>query len=127
MSKKHKKSQKRQSERVSDQGQRILPVLILVIVLVSFAVYLNTLFNGFVHDDIDQIVDNPWIRDITKIPTMFTTSVWSFQGYNANYYRPMMHVVYLFNYHLFGLNPWGFHLINIMLHAAASVLVYLVI
>lgn len=127
MTKKRKKTQKQQIEQVSDQGRRMLPVLLLVIVLVSFAVYFNTLFNDFVHDDVDQVVNNPWIKDITKIPAMFTTSVWSFQGYNANYYRPMMHVIYLFSYLMFGLNPWGFHLVNIVLHAGASVMVYLVI
>ena len=41
-------------------------------------------------------------------------SVWSFQQEinPSNYYRPLMHIVYMVNYYLFGLKPWGFHLVN---------------
>ena len=102
---------------------------IMIVFLVSFAVYFNALFGDFVYDDQQQIVNNPWITDISNIPTIFSRSVWSFQpGLSTwNYYRPLMHIVYMFNYHVFGLNPWGFHLINILFHCGASVLVFLII
>ena len=105
----------------------LIPILILF--LVSFAVYFNALFGDFVFDDNQQIVDNPWIRDIRNIPTIFSKSVWGFrpEGSTSNYYRPLMHIVYMLNYHLFGLKPWGFHLINILFHCGASVLVFLII
>ncbi len=102
---------------------------LLVILLVSFVVYFNALFGGFVYDDNSQIVENPWIRDIRNIPTIFSNGVWSFQPglSTSNYYRPLMHIVYMLNYHLFGLNPWGFHLVNILFHCSVSVLVFLII
>ena len=103
-----------------------IPILILLII--SFAVYCNALSGDFVYDDALQIVNNPWIRSIKNIPTIFSRSVWSFQGLSiSNYYRPMMHIVYMLNYHLFGLKPWGFHLVNILFHCGASVLVFLII
>jgi len=102
---------------------------IMVVLLVAFAVYFNALFGDFVYDDHEQIVNNQWIRDIGNIPTIFTSSVWSFKsGISTwNYYRPLMHIVYMLNYHVFGLNPWGFHLVNILFHCGASVLVFLII
>lgn len=104
-------------------------ILIFILLLVSFAVYFNALSGGFVYDDEAQIVENPWIRDIRNIPTIFFSSVWSFKaGLNSsNYYRPLMHIVYMFNYHLFGLKPWGFHLVSILFHCVTSVLVFLII
>ncbi len=99
----------------------------LIIILVSFAVYFNALFNGFVFDDISQIVKNPWVKDIRYLPDIFFENVWGFVGENSNYYRPLMHVIYLLGYHLFGLAPWGFHLINVVFHAGISVMVYLTI
>jgi tetratricopeptide (TPR) repeat protein len=103
-----------------------IPILILMII--SFAVYWNALSGDFVYDDALQIVNNPWITSIKNIPTIFSRSVWSFQGLSiSNYYRPMMHIVYMLNYHLFGLKPWGFHLVNILFHCGASVLVFLII
>lgn len=101
----------------------------MIVLLVSFAVYFNALFGDFVYDDQQQIVNNPWITDISNIPTIFSRSVWSFQpGLSTwNYYRPLMHIVYMLNYHVFGLNPWAFHLVNILFHCGASVLVFLII
>ena len=103
---------------------RALPLLILI--LVPFAVYSNTLLNGFVDDDEAQVLRNPWITSVRFLPEIFTRNVWSFLPDTAsNYYRPLMHVVYLIAYHLFGLHPWGFHLVNILLHAANSLMVML--
>jgi len=47
--------------------RKIIPFLIFLILLVSFAVYFNTLFNGFVYDDIGQVLENHWIK--CEIPT----------------------------------------------------------
>ncbi|HAM52417.1 MAG TPA: hypothetical protein DCP92_17605 [Nitrospiraceae bacterium] len=105
----------------------LLPVL--VIVLFSFSIYFTALSGDFVYDDMDQILKNPWIRDIRNIPTIFSESVWSFQTgpIISNYYRPLMHVLYMVNYYLFGLKPWGFHLVNILFHCGVSALVFLII
>jgi protein O-mannosyl-transferase len=101
--------------------------LIIIVLVASFAVYFNTLLNGFVYDDIFQVVKNPWITDVKYIPDFFLTKTWGYTGIGpSNYYRPMMHLVYMFDYHVFGLEPWGFHLVNILLHACVSVLVFLI-
>jgi len=100
----------------------------IVIFLIAFAVYFTALLNDFVYDDKAQVLENPWIKDIRNIPASFSKSVWSFRpGMVSNYYRPMMHIVYMMNYHIFGLRPWGFHLVNIVFHAGVSVIVFLVV
>lgn len=99
--------------------------LILIIAAVSCLVYFNALSNDFVYDDYPQIVDNLALRDLGNLPRVFVEDVWSFMGGGqSNYYRPFMHVMYMLNYALFGLRPWGFHLVNILLHAGVSVLVF---
>jgi hypothetical protein len=102
-------------------------LMIVIILFISGAVYCNALFNGFVHDDVPQVVNNPWIRDIGYIPKIFTANVWDFMGGVSNYYRPLMFMIYMLDYYLFGLEPWGFHLVNILLHSGVSVLVFLII
>jgi protein O-mannosyl-transferase len=101
--------------------------LTTIIFITSFAVYFTAIFDGFVYDDNLQIVQNPWIKEVKYFSEIFANSVWSFQGdlRVSNYYRPMMHMVYMLNYHLFGLTPWGFHLINILFHAGVSCLVFI--
>jgi tetratricopeptide (TPR) repeat protein len=99
---------------------------ILLITALSLAVYCNALLNGFVYDDIPQVVQNPWIREMRFIPEIFSTNVWAFQGTSTNYYRPLMHISFMLSYYLFGLAPWGFHFVNILLHAGVTVLVFLI-
>ncbi len=103
---------------------------IIVLILISFGAYFVALFNGFVYDDNSQVVDNPWIRDISHLPDIFSKSVWSFLSGStiiSNYYRPFMHIGYMLTYQIFGLKPMGFHLVNLLFHAGVSVLVFLII
>jgi tetratricopeptide (TPR) repeat protein len=97
----------------------------LIILLVSFAVYFNALFNEFVYDDLLNVVQNPWIKDLKNIPQIFTTYFSAFDPNTAaSYYRPLIHIIDMFTYAVFGLNPLGFHLVNIIFHAFTSILVF---
>lgn len=106
-------------------------IAITIIFLVSFGVYFNALYNGFVFDDRFQILENRWISDTKYISEIFTNNVWNFdkqqQPSNSNYYRPLMHIIFMMDYQLFGLKPWGFHLVNILFHTGVSILVFLVL
>lgn len=97
-----------------------------MVAAVAFAVYANTLFNGFLNDDEHQVLLNPWITDLRSLPAIFTQSVWGFvEGKRvSDYYRPLMHVVYLIDHQIFGFHAWGFHLVNVILHALNTALVF---
>lgn len=95
----------------------------VVVALAAVAVYAGTLANGLVYDDRFQVVENPWIRDFRHVPAILTTGAWEFEGSSSNYYRPVMHLVYLLTHAAVGLRPWGYHAVNVALHALASVLV----
>lgn len=96
--------------------------------VLTFLVYKNTLYNNFVFDDIEQITQNQWIRDFNHIPDIFTSGAWSFREFandNGIYYRPMMHLFFMIEYHFFEINPYGYHLINILLHFLNSVIYFI--
>jgi len=109
-------------------SEKMFWLMVAAIAAVSFAVYFNTLYNGFVYDDEAQVLLNHWIRDMKYLPEIFYKSVWGFRSANttSSYYRPLMHVINMASYHLFGLAPWGFHLVNILFHAGNTVLVFIV-
>ncbi|HXJ97136.1 MAG TPA: tetratricopeptide repeat protein [Terriglobia bacterium] len=89
--------------------------------------YLNSLSNGFVYDDVSQVLNNPYLRSFHYLRQIFTSSVWSFQGGYAgvtNYYRPMMSFGYLVCYRLFGPNAFVFHAVNVILNAAVVLVLY---
>jgi len=94
--------------------------------VVALGTYFNALTNDFVYDDRSQVMENPWIRSPKHLPEIFGSSVWSFHTTEivSNYYRPLMHVFYMLVFAVCGMKPWGFHLLNQLLHAGVSVLVF---
>ena len=88
--------------------------------------YLHTLGFGFVFDDHGQIVGNPRIQSWAYLPGYFTGDVWrSPVGFPGNYYRPLFLLWFLVNYSLFDAWSPGWHLTSVLLHALASLLVWL--
>ena len=101
-------------------------ILITLLIILATACYANSLFNGFVYDDEQQILHNPYVKSWHYLPQIFGTTVWSFIGAagTTNYYRPLMTFTYLVLWKLFGDIPFGFHLFNVALNAALAVLVF---
>ena len=124
----HLKNNISSKEKQEDQNDsKINRRLIFLLVTAVFIVYFNALFNGFVFDDRNQILENRWIRDIHYISDVFSSNVAGFdKQFATSYYRPMMYLIYMCNYYLFGLSPWGFHLVNILFHAGVCILVFLI-
>lgn len=101
-------------------------VLILLLILIAFLCYGNTLFNGFVYDDDQQILQNPYVKSWHYLPQIFGTTVWSFVGQAGatNYYRPLMTLSFLVLWQVFGPLPFGFHLFSILVNALVVFLVF---
>lgn len=94
----------------------------------AVACYAGTLGHGFVYDDVQNVVDNRWIRSVRYLPQVLFSHAAGFDDrFATGYYRPLMHGVYLATYQVAGLRPWAFHLVNVLLHAAATVLAFLVV
>jgi len=101
------------------------PLLILTIAV--FATFGNTLFNHFVWDDNYLIVSNPYIKNAAFIPQFFegdlvqtTTSL----HYQSGYYRPLSMLSFMADYHVWKLNPFGYHLTNILIHVLNTILIF---
>lgn len=104
-------------------------VYFLILLALGLLPYLASLRNGFVYDDFEQVLVNPYIRNFHHLREIFTSSVWSFMGDfrgASNYYRPVMSLGYLFCYQLFGPNALGFHLANLLANAGVVFLLFLV-
>src|SRR5438128_420715 len=98
---------------------RLLPVLIALVTVVPF---LPTLDNQFVNwDDDDNLVENPQYRGLgwTHLRWMWTTS-------HIGHYAPLTWMTFGLDYLLWGMNPVGYHLSNLLLHAANAAVFYLV-
>lgn len=95
--------------------------------LAAAAVGVTTLGGGFVYDDVQNVVQNEWLRDPSRLHEAFTHHVAGFDPQlGSSYYRPLIHLAFAGTYALFGLAPWAFHLVNALLHVANSILALLV-
>jgi len=102
--------------------------LLGVLVLCAVLPYVSTLLNDFLvtYDDGPQILRNPYVHSFRYLRQIFGTHVWSYLGANSitNYYRPVMTFGYLLCYKTFGPEAYGFHLVNLVLHAAIVSLLF---
>lgn len=96
------------------------------VALVAFAVYANTLGNGFALDDEPLIRDNVFIRNIHNLGRFFGMEYWA-SIYSAGLYRPLVTATFALNHAVGGLDPFGYHLVNVLLHAANCALVVAVL
>jgi Flp pilus assembly protein TadD len=102
---------------------------LMLICLLSFLAYANSLGGDFVFDDTEQIVTNKDIRSWSNLTKGFTTHVWAFRDQEHNlqappplpYYRPIFTAMLTVEYHVFGLWPQGWHLVSVLLHILSSV------
>jgi tetratricopeptide (TPR) repeat protein len=101
---------------------------IIPIAVVCLLIFANSLSGEFVYDDLRQILRNPLIQDNSLIWRALTSDVWAFKGDGtiaaSNYWRPTFTAWHILNYRLFGTDPYGWHILNLVLHAGVSVLAY---
>ena len=90
---------------------------LVIILLLTFIVYLPVLKNGFVNWDDDQyILENTLIRTI-DLQQLFS------QFFMGNYH-PLTMFILAIEYKIFGLSPVGYHTVNLLLHILNVFLVY---
>ncbi|MBN8548786.1 MAG: tetratricopeptide repeat protein [Deltaproteobacteria bacterium] len=86
------------------------------------AVFSISLLNGFALDDLIHIVQNPKIQNSAVWARLFLEP-----SYPGNLFRPLTNFTYALTYEYFALWPLPYHLTNILLHAAVSSLLYVLL
>src|SRR3989454_1665548 len=97
----------------------LVPVLVA---LVTFAAFLPALHNQFVNwDDDKNFLDNPYYRGLgwSQLRWMWTT--------HLGHYIPLTWMSLGLDYLLWGMNPVGYHLTSLLLHAANAVVFFFVV
>ena len=96
---------------------RLIPLALAVVVAL---VFLPSLRNDFVDwDDRPGLLENPDFRGFgwKQLRWMFTT-------FHLGPYQPLSWLTFAVDHHFWGMSPVGYHLTNLLLHAANAVLAY---
>jgi hypothetical protein len=99
-------------------------LLCLAIGFIVAAAFSPTLANGFTNfDDNAYLTDNPLVRSLApaNIRRIFTTTR------PHTIFVPLVTLTFALEYRLWGLDPRGFHAINLLLHIFNALLVFLLI
>ena len=102
---------------MKDRTHQAIPPLVG---LTTLAVFLPALRCGFVNwDDPMNLLDNPAFRGLS-----WRNIKWMFSTLYTGVYQPLSWVSLALDYRLWGLNPYGYHLTNVLIHSASAVLFY---
>lgn len=86
--------------------------------MLVLAAYSSVFGAGFIWDDNEYVTANTCIRSLGGL-----AAAWSEPGATPQYY-PMVFTVFFLQFKLWGIAPLGYHLVNIVLHAASAVLLW---
>ena len=94
--------------------------MVTLLALVSLA-YLPALHGEFLWDDDTHISANDTLRTLHGL-----WQIWFQPGATCQYY-PLTFSVFWLEFHLWGLDTLGYHLVNLLLHSAATILLWQVL
>jgi len=88
---------------------------------VTLLAYLPALRAGFIWDDDPHVTQNELLRTWRGL-----ADIWLKPGATPQYY-PLTHTSWWVQYHLWGLAPLGYHLVNVLLHGVSAGVLWLVL
>ena len=102
--------------------------LLLLVASIGIVYAQSLRFDFVTYDDYELVVQNgDFLSRVSNIAASFTTHVFTTHRAQSGYYRPLLLMSYIFDYQIWGLNPFGYHLTNIVLHCCTAVVVFLLL
>uniref|UniRef100_A0A8C5WIK5 Protein O-mannosyl-transferase TMTC3 n=1 Tax=Leptobrachium leishanense TaxID=445787 RepID=A0A8C5WIK5_9ANUR len=96
-----------------------------ILFCVVFVCYWNSLYCGFVFDDVSAILDNKDLHPSTPIKKLFQNDFWGTpmsEERSHKSYRPLTVLTFRLNYLFSELNAVSYHFLNMVLHAVVCVI-----
>jgi protein O-mannosyl-transferase len=104
--------------------KKITIISMLLIAALGFIIYAPSLNGKFIYDDRFLVRDNSYTKNPMSLPKVFTQDIGSGADEKYSFYRPLQIITYMADYSLWGLNVFGYHLTNIILHILAAFTIY---
>lgn len=105
------------------QKNRLFLFVFIVLLGLSFLVFGNGIFGEFVFDDVTVVQNRGDLKDPGSFFNLFI-SPYHQNTPKSGLYRPLTMATYSLNYNIFGSSPAGFRVVNILIHALNSFLIF---
>lgn len=99
-------------------------LMILLLCLITISVYWQVGNHDFINFD-----DPQYVTENSSIQAGFSREsiLWAFVTTHAGFWIPLTWLSFMLDFQLYGLNPGGYHLTNLLLHLANTILLFLVL
>ena len=89
-----------------------------VLLALTFLAYWNSLHGDFVFDDQTHIIENRRVTGVRSLGDAISGGIG---------WRQLLFVTYSLNFYWGRLNTFGYHFVNVALHALSAILIYFII
>jgi protein O-mannosyl-transferase len=104
--------------------KQLITVICLALALGTIAIYSPVLRHDFInYDDPDYILNNSHVQAGLTWPGI----VWAFKSGDADNWHPLTWISHMMDCQLFGVNSAAHHLMNVLFHAANTVLLFILL
>jgi Tfp pilus assembly protein PilF len=98
-----------------------------VIIIATLIAYIPAMRAGFVWDDDDYVTNNGLLTSWDGLQRIWFDVLPHPTEYDLPQYYPMTHTSFWVEYRIWGLNPVGYHVVNVCLHIINALLVWLLL
>jgi len=108
--------------QLTGKKEKLASVLAVILVTVTLSIYSQVLLNGFINYD-----DPLYVTENLHIQQGLTTEgvLWAFTAFDAANWHPLTWLTHMLDVQVFGVNPMGHHMTNMLLHGANTLLLFL--
>src|SRR5262245_58672421 len=89
--------------------------------ILTWIAYSPALGGDFIWDDNTYVRENPLLSTAEGLGRSW------FVPQATPQYHPLVFTTFWIEYHLWGLNPFGYHVVNVLLHSANTLLLWLLL
>lgn len=99
-------------------------LICIVLAVATLAVFWPVKDHAFINmDDYQYVTENPHVKTGINVRNIR----WAFTTFYASNWHPLTWLSLMLDHRLFGLNPMGYHLINLLFHITNSILLFLIL
>jgi hypothetical protein len=100
----------------------------IILGLIAFLLYSNTINFDYVLDDSAAIVENQFVKKgIAGIPDLLRSDFWHFSNLQLGYYRPLSLITFAIEQQFFKGDPHISHFVNVAIYAFTAYVLFILL
>ncbi|MBI4707217.1 MAG: glycosyltransferase family 39 protein [Candidatus Omnitrophica bacterium] len=100
--------------------------MVLSVILLIYITFRHILSSFFTSSDIFSLIELYQIKSLKDVFNIFTKPLLADTSFQGVFLRPVAGIFFSLEYYIWGLNPFGYHLTDMLIHILTSILVFFI-